>query len=228
MSLFSFPLPKAYMGGSWSLDQGVDINGGTSAIADQPLLAVGSGTIVKHGIQGFGPSAPVLKLDTPIAGQDYVYYGHAGPGGMLADGTHVTAGQPIGQVGAGIVGLSSGPHLEIGFSDLNGTPVPGTSSIMDKLLKTGSALPVSATTGSTGPSGGTGGTGGGGGILGSGVGPNFGPDLNPVDAVNKALSSLFDQIVSKAKYAALVAVLVIGGFVLMGKGIQRTTHAGAS
>ncbi len=44
--------------------------------------------------------------------------------------------------------------------------------------------------------------------------------------ISSALSSLFDTIVSKAKYAALVAVLVIGGFVLMGKGISRTTHAG--
>lgn len=97
-----------------------------------PLLAVGSGTIVLHGIGGFGPSAPVLHLD---AGQ-YVYYGHAGPGNMLPIGTHVSAGQVISEVGSGIVGLSSGPHLEIGFCDGSGTPLGGgTASQMLSLLQ---------------------------------------------------------------------------------------------
>lgn len=114
---FTFPMPKgaASPTGTWSLDQGVDI----SAPGGTPLLAVGSGTIVLHGIGGFGPSAPVLHLDS---GQ-YVYYGHAGPGNMLAIGTHVGAGQVISEVGSGIVGISSGPHLEIGFCDSSGTPL---------------------------------------------------------------------------------------------------------
>jgi murein DD-endopeptidase MepM/ murein hydrolase activator NlpD len=130
---FVFPMPggAAVSPGSWSDDQGVDI----SAAGGTPLLAVGSGTIVLHGIGGFGPSAPVLHLDSPIAGYSYVYYGHAGPGNMVSIGTHVSAGQVISEVGSGIVGISTGPHLEIGFADASGGPVGGGSaSTMHSLL----------------------------------------------------------------------------------------------
>src|SRR6185312_4788513 len=74
---FVFPLPKgsASPPGTWSLDQGVDI----SAPGNTPELAVCSGTIVLHGIGGFGPWAPVLHCDGSIDGYSYVYYGHAGP-----------------------------------------------------------------------------------------------------------------------------------------------------
>jgi murein DD-endopeptidase MepM/ murein hydrolase activator NlpD len=130
---FTFPLPAgaASPSGSWSQDQGVDI----SAAGDTPELAVASGTIVLHGIGGFGAWAPVLHLDSPIDGQSYVYYGHAGPQGELPVGTHVGAGQVLGSIGPGIVGLSTGPHLEIGFADASGTPAPGTSGTMLSLLQ---------------------------------------------------------------------------------------------
>ena len=131
---FTFPLPKgaASPPGTWSEDQGVDI----SAPGDTPLVAVCSGTIVLHGIGGFGPWAPVLHCDSPVGGYDYVYYGHAGPANQLAVGTHVGAGQVISEVGPGIVGISTGPHLEIGFSDASGTPVGGGSaSTMMSLLQ---------------------------------------------------------------------------------------------
>lgn len=127
---FTFPMPKgaASPPGTWTLDQGVDV----AAPGGTPLLAVGSGTIVLHGIGGFGPSAPVLHLDS---GQ-YVYYGHAGPGNMVPIGTHVSAGQVISEVGSGIVGISSGPHLELGFCDSSGTPLGGgTASRMMSLLQ---------------------------------------------------------------------------------------------
>ncbi len=202
------PLPKQFMGGSWSQDQGVDINGGTSAIAHAPLIAVGDGTIVGHGISGFGDWAPILKLAHPIQTAKgllaYVYYGHAGPGRQVPVGTQVKAGDPIGEVGAGIVGMSSGPHLEIGFSDIHGTPIPGSSSTMLALLHGGHA-----TTGTTASSS------SGGGIL---------PDLNPLDAINNAINGLFSSVVQHAKYAALVAVAVIGGFLLVGRGVSRATH----
>ncbi|MDQ6776235.1 MAG: peptidoglycan DD-metalloendopeptidase family protein, partial [Actinomycetota bacterium] len=136
---FTFPLPKSAAAppGSWSLDQGVDI----SAPGGTPEYAVCSGTIVLHGIGGFGPWAPVLHCDGPIDGgaqarYSFVYYGHAGPANQLPVGTHVSAGQVMSEVGPGIVGISSGPHVEMGFSDASGTPIGGGSaSTMDSLLQ---------------------------------------------------------------------------------------------
>ena len=131
---FTFPMPKGDVSppSTWTLDQGVDI----SAPGGTPELAVCSGTIVLHGIGGFGPSAPVLHCDSPLDGYDYVYYGHAGPGNWTPVGTHVSQGQVISQVGYGIVGISSGPHLEIGFADSSGSPIgPPTAPTMMSLLR---------------------------------------------------------------------------------------------
>jgi murein DD-endopeptidase MepM/ murein hydrolase activator NlpD len=106
------PLPAQYLHGG-SVDQGVDYlaPGGT------PLLAMGPGVIIQEGgpgTSGFGPNIPVLQITAgPLAGKT-VYYGHAGPN-LVPVGTVVTAGQQIGVVGAGIVGISTAPHLEIGF-----------------------------------------------------------------------------------------------------------------
>ncbi len=123
---FVFPLPKSAASppGTWSQDQGVDI----SAPGNTPEYAVCSGTIVLHGIGGFGPWAPVLHCDGSIGGYDYVYYGHAGPANQLPVGTHVGAGQVMSSIGPGIVGMSTGPHLEIGFADSSGSPVGGGSA----------------------------------------------------------------------------------------------------
>jgi peptidoglycan hydrolase CwlO-like protein len=131
---FVFPLPKSVASppSTWSPDQGVDI----SAPGDTPEYAVCSGTIVLHGIGGFGPWAPVLHCDSSLDGYDYVYYGHAGPADQLAVGTHVSAGQVMSSVGPGIVGISTGPHLEIGFCDSAGSPIgPQTAGTMLSLLQ---------------------------------------------------------------------------------------------
>jgi murein DD-endopeptidase MepM/ murein hydrolase activator NlpD len=130
---FVFPLPKnaASPPETWSPDDGVDI----SAAANTPEYAVCSGTIVLHGIGGFGPWAPVLHCDNALGGYSYVYYGHAGPANQLPVGARVSAGQVMSSIGPGIVGISTGPHLEIGFADSSGGPIgPQSASTMLALL----------------------------------------------------------------------------------------------
>ena len=105
----ALPLPRGYLTGG-SVDQGVDY----AAPGGTPLYAMGDGVIIGAGISGFGPNAPILKITSgPLKGME-IYYGHAG-GNSVHVGQHVRAGQQISQVGYGIVGISTGPHLEVGF-----------------------------------------------------------------------------------------------------------------
>jgi murein DD-endopeptidase MepM/ murein hydrolase activator NlpD len=133
------PLSLVLPFATWTEDQGVDIATAGGACGNAAVLvAITSGTVVQEGISGFGSSAPVIHIDAgPYRGW-FVYYGHSAPA-LVPVGAHVRTGQPVAEVGCGIVGLSSGPHLELGLTPPGATTCcPAwhvTSGTVDALLQ---------------------------------------------------------------------------------------------
>ncbi|MGI8412650.1 MAG: hypothetical protein ACR2QA_09185 [Solirubrobacteraceae bacterium] len=217
------------------IDMGVDYAGTGS------YVAIGNGVVTQVNPGGWGQYGNFIEYqltDGPQKGR-YVYYAE-GVNPSVKVGQKLSAGQEVATL---IPGWHSGTELGYGsggqdsayassayaaagdgartaagqaFSDLvkslGGPPGVASSAPLVGTAPTGAGAVAGGASSSSG-----------GGIFGSGIGPNVGPDLNPLDA----LDSLFKSIVSHAKYAALALIVIVGGFVLIGKGVSRATHAQA-
>jgi hypothetical protein len=121
---FVFPFKDPSVADSqsvWTQDQGVDLGAQGRCGRAAVLVAVGDGVVIQEGIDGFGPTAPVLRMTSGVFAGRNVYYGHTGHN-FVHVGDHVQAGERVSTIGCGIVGYSQSPHLEIGVGVRGGPP----------------------------------------------------------------------------------------------------------
>ncbi len=126
---FFFPLLKSQAAppGTWSQDQGVDIDAPCGANLGAPA----NGIIIAEGIGGFGPYAPeLLVTDGPLKGR-MIYLGHV-EYDYVGVGAHVKAGQWISRVGT--LGISYACHVEIGISPPGSRGLPGWNTTSAEML----------------------------------------------------------------------------------------------
>lgn len=222
------PLARAHVTPE-RIDMGVDYAGTGN------YVAIGNGVVTQVNPGGWGQYGNYMEYqltDGPNRGQ-YVFYAE-GITPSVRVGQRITAGQVVASL---IPGWHSGTEIGWGSGRTNttyaaafgggyteGARTAAGQSFSDFVRSLGGYPGVTGSQPVTGtaPHGVTTAVAqGGGGILGSGIGPNVGPDLNPLDAI----TNIFNSIVSHAKYAAIALVVIVGGFVLVGKGVSRATHA---
>jgi len=236
------PLQKAHVTPE-RIDMGVDYAG------TGDYVALGNAVVTQVNPGGWGQYGNYIEYrltDGPQKGR-YIFYAE-GVTPKVTVGQKVSAGQVVASL---IPGWHSGTEVGYGSGKTNtsyaaadgggyteGDRTAAGQAFSDLVHSLGGPAGLTEghplKPGSTAPQG-AGAVAGGastasssGGILGSGIGPNVGPNLNPVDAISGFFSGILTTILKDAKYAALALVVIVGGFVLLAKGINRSTHAQAT
>ncbi len=216
------------------IDMGVDYAG------TGPLLALGNGVVTQVNPGGWGQYGNYMQYqltDGPDAGK-YIYYAE-GITPTVKVGDKVSVGQVVANL---IPGFHSGIELGFGaagqdstyasvsgggysegartasgqaFSDLvralggypglaEGRPVTGTAPALGDAKAGGVVDSVAHALGYDAARS----------ALGSGVG----------DIAGSLFNDIFGSLAKNAKYAALALVVIVGGFVLIGKGVEGITR----
>lgn len=228
------PLSKAHVTPE-RIDMGVDYAG------TGDYVALGNAVVTQVNPGGWGQYGNYIEYqltDGPQKGK-YIYYAE-GVTPKVSVGQKLSAGQIVASL---IPGWHSGTEIGYGSGQTDsayasaagggyteGAHTASGQAFSDLVKSLGGPPGVASSAPITGtaPSGGgavAGGasSGGGGGFL--GISP---PGLNPVGANTGFFSGILKTILADAKYAALALIVIIGGFVLLAKGLNRTTHAQAA
>lgn len=227
------PIPKTVT--PERVDMGVDYAGTGN------LLALGDGVVTQVVPGGWGQYGNYIAYrltSGPQAGK-YIYYAE-GVTPHVSVGQRLSAGQIVAslipgwhsgiEVGYGNAGTDSTYADTAGGGYSEGAHTAAGQAFSDLIKSLGGPAGVAGSapvTGTAPPAGGAaaGGAAATAGDTGTSVG---GLDLNPVDAIKSFFAGVWKTILGDAKYAALALIAILGGFVLLGKGISRATHDAAA